>query len=56
VSFSCRSSCLCFGIKKRSLNVKADEVLVKEVSQEFFEDFIVFSGQSGAIEFGWLYH
>jgi HlyD family secretion protein len=28
--------------KKRSLNVKADEVLVKEVSQEFFEDFIVF--------------
>jgi HlyD family secretion protein len=31
--------------KKRSLNVKADEVLVKEVSQEFFEDFIVFQAK-----------
>jgi HlyD family secretion protein len=31
--------------KKRSLNIKADEVLVKEVSQEFFEDFIVFQAK-----------
>ncbi|WP_458008628.1 efflux RND transporter periplasmic adaptor subunit [Flavobacterium sp. PL002] len=31
--------------KKRSLNVKADELLVKEVSQEFFEDFIVFQAK-----------
>jgi HlyD family secretion protein len=31
--------------KKRSLNVKAVEVLVKEVSQEFFEDFIVFQAK-----------
>lgn len=31
--------------KKRSLNVKAEELLVKEVSQEFFEDFIVFQAK-----------
>jgi HlyD family secretion protein len=31
--------------KKRSLNVKADELLVKEVSQELFEDFIVFQAK-----------
>lgn len=31
--------------KKRSLNVKADELLIKEVSQEFFEDFIVFQAK-----------
>ncbi|CAM2827982.1 efflux RND transporter periplasmic adaptor subunit [Flavobacterium frigoris] len=31
--------------KKRSLNVKVDELLVKEVSQEFFEDFIVFQAK-----------
>lgn len=31
--------------EKRSLNVKAEELLVKEVSQEFFEDFIVFQAK-----------
>lgn len=31
--------------KKKSLNVKADELLVKEVSEDFFEDFIVFQAK-----------
>ncbi|WP_413999932.1 efflux RND transporter periplasmic adaptor subunit [Flavobacterium sp. W1B] len=31
--------------KKRSLNVKADELLVKKVTQDFFEDFIVFQAK-----------
>lgn len=31
--------------KKRSLNVKADELMVKKVERDFFEDFIVFQAK-----------
>lgn len=31
--------------KKRSLNVKADELMVKKVEKDFFEDFIVFQAK-----------
>src|SRR5690606_12300067 len=32
--------------KKRSLNVKTSEILIKEVKQDFFEDFIVFQAKT----------
>src|SRR5690606_37744991 len=32
--------------KKRTLNVKTSELLIKEVKQDFFEDFIVFQAKT----------